>query len=258
LIEHMTIREVYGDWVTVQSDHFKSWRWSSDVTIQHNTFTFAGRQGLSVTSGQHVLIQDNHLDGAGQTMVDIEPDGPTTAAGPDGIPAHGGADDVRFISNDVGKADSLFFTVVGARANVNNVTIANNTLHGKALSMLILAYTELPRSNFLIENNTSDSPTQGVYGGGMIRLRNITKAVIRNNVGPVGDKPAVTVNGSKDVTVADNQFPGSTTLLLVDQPPRDFSLEKPATKAEWSATGSAVVHCGNSYGPAGSQADGRC
>ncbi len=190
-------------------------------------------------------------------MIDIEPDGPTKPGGADGIPTHDGADDVRIISNDIGKATDLFFTCTGAPATVNDVTIANNILRGRALTILITGFTTVPRSNYLIENNQSDSPTQTVYGAGMIRLRNVVNAVISNNTAPVGSKPAVTVNGSNKVTIGNNHFPGATSLVVVDQPPSDFPATSKAA-VQWGAKSGVVTHCGNDFGSAGSQTDSPC
>jgi hypothetical protein len=262
LIEHMTIKNVYGDWISVQSDHYVTWQWSSDITIQHNTFENAGRQGLSITSGQHVLIQQNTLNWAGQDLIDIEPDGVTTAplvtGGP---PTHGGANDVRILNNDIYDAQDMFLTITGYAATVSNVSVIGNRLHGKALSIQVMGYTNVPRTGYDIENNVSDTPSKSVYGMGMIRLRNVTNSVVKNNIAPVGGhKAAVAINGSTNIDISGNSFLGATTVTLVDVLPPGLSGPK-ATAAivgQWSGHSSKIVHCSDLYGSAPVSHDAVC
>ena len=72
------------------------------------------------------------------------------------------------------------------RPLLSNVSVIGNRLHGKALSIEVFGFTTAPRTGYDIENNVSDTPSKSAYGMGMIRLRNVTNSVVKNNVAPVG------------------------------------------------------------------------
>jgi hypothetical protein len=248
VLASLTIREVYGDFLTVSPDTYRTWRWSNGVTLSNCTCDFAGRQGVSVTGGEHIVVQDSHLYGFGQSAIDLEPDGLTKRLA-DGTPTGGGANDVRILRNTFGgPIAGLFFSSGGYGAEVDNVLIDHNTLRGITLAVSVVGTPTVHRRSYTVMANTSDTKAGGAYGT-PIRARYVDGLTIVGNTLPVWESPApymaaATVWGSSAIRVRANVMAGATSPLAVD-PPTD----PPKNVTAWAGTASTDFStCGNRFG----------
>src|SRR5262249_28871714 len=64
LVEDVTVHGVYGDCVSVSA---------TDVTVRRATCIGIGRQGMSITDGGDLLVEDSHIERVGRSAFDIEP-----------------------------------------------------------------------------------------------------------------------------------------------------------------------------------------
>ena len=62
-----TIEHVHGDFVNITSN-------STQIEVINNTMSYSGRQGISVTSANGVLLLHNSLFAVGRSAFDLEPD----------------------------------------------------------------------------------------------------------------------------------------------------------------------------------------
>lgn len=65
-IANLTVNDIYGDFVYVGSGGRNVW-------AHHFTFDRNGRQGITVTNGQHVLVEDGSVANVRRSAFDLEP-----------------------------------------------------------------------------------------------------------------------------------------------------------------------------------------
>ncbi|HEX2699348.1 MAG TPA: right-handed parallel beta-helix repeat-containing protein [Acidimicrobiales bacterium] len=246
LLDNLTIFEVRGDFIEVDPDYYQTWRWSNDVTIQNSTFTYAGRQGFSITGGRHIIFRNNTLSNPALSSFDIEPDSGTSMDAK-GYPTFGGASDVHIVNNDVGPGGILFFgNVVRDSVVTKDVEISGNRLHGIPLNVWVVGHESRPYKRYSVTNNVSDTAHGGPRSA--VELEYVEGAVVSGNRQPfyfATPSPVVAVRtwSSSDVVVKDNKFGGAKVVLAKD---------KARFGAAWrGAAGGTHVACGNRYGKPG-------
>lgn len=147
LIEHNTIRDVYGDFVYLQCDLRKGPTWrepARDITIRDNQFSSNGRQGVSFINADRVLVQNNTLDDLRRSVFDFEPT--TTSALVENVT----------IDHNVIGLHRLNFVSGGGNGTTNDVMVSNNTLQGSAMNSMIKNRLGETRSNWSFIGNTSN------------------------------------------------------------------------------------------------------
>jgi hypothetical protein len=120
-IDHNTFSAAFGDGVEVNSG-------ASYVRIHDNTFTSAGRNGLSVIWGNHVEFDHNTLGHMGYMPFDVEPN---TSSQPSSF--------VAIHDNATGYWSNAFFAVDGSQtgAAIHDISVTNNTSTGKSLLTVV-------------------------------------------------------------------------------------------------------------------------
>ena len=214
LLERVTVQDVYGDFFYLGKGGPPGAEevWTTGAVIRDSTFERNGRQGVAFSGAEDVLIEGNTFTGIARSVFDIEPN-----------KADGGARNVRIVDNDVTDWKSVVLTVAG-KGSVSDITLADNRLHGKWLSVNIQpARIDDPeedksgtqRESFTIEGNRSDTPS----GFTVIKMVEVDGVVIRDNVQPfdAADKdlePALVLENCTDVVVEGNQFEGAAEVLV--------------------------------------------
>jgi hypothetical protein len=181
IVTKTTIEDVDGDFVTVSGLHEGSsggsGEPSTDVTVVGNTFSAAGRQGVTAEYVNRLLVANNSLTNVSANVFDIEAD------------------------------------VVGG--NSDNISISGNTVVGTSASgFLLAAFTGTTVDNLSFSNNQMTSSGQmriavDAYG--------LTNATITGNVATGVDssssygRPAIDFEDTADGT----SYTGAETNILV-------------------------------------------
>jgi parallel beta helix pectate lyase-like protein len=187
-----TIRWVYGDFVYISGG-------STNVEVYDNVFNGSGRQGVSVTNAQYVLIAHNSMFNAGRSAIDLEPG------------THAGlADHVDIYDNEIVKAGLSFVAAQGNGPYVSNVNVVGNDLIDMPMDIQVRASDGSQRHNWMVLNNTTDY----VQGSPVapIEFWNVSGIVIEGNHQPmVVDRPSVAVyfQDPCNWAVRYNSFPGA-------------------------------------------------
>jgi hypothetical protein len=217
-LTHDTVENLWGDFVTVGPDTYRTWKWSTNVDITDDNFNGSGRQGISITGAENVNISNNVIANAALSSFDIEPDSGTgPVAG--GVPTYGGAEYVTIDNNVVGQSGTTFVSDYGACAQVSNITVADNTLQGAPLTLWVKGCSTVHRSNWTVAGNTSNTPFASPRGA--IEMTYTDTVDIANNslLFYVPEKvTAVKVWGCSDVAVSGNTFNGAVTSVALDPP----------------------------------------
>ncbi len=214
LLEQVTVQDVYGDFFYLGPGGPPGAEevWTTDAVIRDSTFERNGRQGVAFAGAENVVIEGNTFTGVARSVFDIEPN-----------KADGGARNVRIVDNDVTTWKSVVLTVAG-KGSVSDITLADNRLHGKWLSVNLQAAriddpdedkSGTQRQGITIEGNRSDTAS----GDTVIKMVEVDGVVIRDNVQPfdADDKslePAVVLESCTDVVVEGNQFEGAAEVLV--------------------------------------------
>lgn len=234
-LDGVTVTDIYGDFVYVGKD-YGTGAWSKNIWVHDSVFERNGRQGIAVTAGRDVLIEDSRISEIRRATLDLEPNGPK-----------GGAIGITFRNNEVGRGRLLFLAAVGQAGQVRDVKITGNTLRGKVMNMNVHAPDGTRRSNFLIADNVSDRKF-GSPLGHLMKFHAVDGVTVTGNYQEIQDGREVVGVRTEDsclVVVAGNTFPGASAESEIgacgdepgDPPPAD---PVPDDEAPSTGGGSAV------------------
>jgi hypothetical protein len=196
----LDVRKVLGDFVYVgYSDPvvLQAGVAASNVHVFDNLFNFSGRQGVAAVAVHGLVVERNTLIDVGRTALVVEP--VTAALDSDGI---------VFDANKI-VSTPRFVASLGAPADVDGLTITNNTLQASAMGISIVGNTGLlvaNKRNVMIANNTSDQPCGCDR---LIWLRGIDNASVIGNTAPLGGRglaSALVVFDVDGLVVLDNTW----------------------------------------------------
>jgi len=201
-LARVRVQDVYGDFVYVgmrESDR----RFSDGVWIHESTFARSGRQGIAVTAGQNIVIEDNHITDTRHATIDLEPNTPRW-----------GAHNVHVLDNEIGPGVSLFLAAAGD-GPVNEVVVARNQLRGRRLTSIVEpAPGGDRRRSFYFVDNHSDTPAPG----SSIQVTKVDGLVVTGNRQPLtlSGYPFVELDDTCDERIEGNEVGPRGTEL--DQP----------------------------------------
>lgn len=195
LIENNVITDVYGDFLYIGSQHGG---WALDVIIRGNTLERNGRQGIAITGGDEILIEDNHIQDVRRSVFDLEANGNT-----------GGATNVTIRGNYVGAKRLTWLANGGSGSNIRNILIESNT---SSTPMNIAVHTPEGhrRGPYKIINNVS-TKGYGTPNAALMTFRRVDGVEVWGNVHPLQRNRNMHVARLDDVTdidIRDNEYPG--------------------------------------------------
>jgi hypothetical protein len=210
-LDHVQVQDVYGDFVYIGADD-DTGEWSQNIRITNSTFNGSGRQGISVTAGDHVTIQHNTIRNVARSMFDLEPNSPEQ-----------GAQHVVIEHNVTGAAKNFWIASKGSGSNIA-FTATNNTMTA-ATGNLIWVYGARDgyRGPLVIENNhfkvggtVNDESSKGAFF--FAKVDGVT--IKGNKVSfPTGRHiPAVEIRDSKHLDISGNSFRRASKQLLDTSP----------------------------------------
>lgn len=191
-IENCTISDTYGDFVYIG-------RGATGTVVTGCTMTRSGRQGITVSDAQNVMISRNNISYVRRTAIDLEPYVPEWAI------------------HNVWITDNTFtmirLLVVGAKGegDVNEIVIANNKMVGEGIGVANNPLNSRRRDWFVI-GNSSDR----VFGSphGAIWVARTDHVVVTGNYQQLQAKRPGGVTqmgaelpGSTAITMSGNRFP---------------------------------------------------
>ena len=197
VLDNVTIDHVWGDFVAIAAHMHDGVRMvPQNITIRNShfgrdrTYMGSGRQGISVTQGEHIFVHDNVIQYSSRSAVDIEPNSSGAKL-----------TDIHFEHNTFGKHGNNLF----ANHNYGNVDpvidgiyFRDNTLIGTPLAVDSIADitnikandpSTFRRHHYEFVNNVSDTGLGNSScsdpGHEVLRLWGIDGIVIDHNVQPV-------------------------------------------------------------------------
>lgn len=164
VVENVTIRDTYGDLVSVTRQAHK-------VAVRNNTLTNSGRQGVTVDHASDVVIEGNYLSHLGRSAIDLEP---ATSAW--------SVHRVRIANNRVGYARGFFLAALG-KGPVNDIIIERNYVFGDPLAIYVNDTAGGRRANWRVVNNVSSR----VWGSpqAMMRFYRVDGVEVSGNSAPI-------------------------------------------------------------------------
>lgn len=196
VMHDVQIYDPYADGVYIgRQNHI----WSDGVILQRNLIQRVGRQGVTVIAARNVLISNNIITETRRSTIDFEPLSLDDW----------GAEDVVIQDNLIGPG-RLNFIAAHGKGPVNRITVANNTLVGRGLSITVQPETAGRRHGWHILNNTSDTSI-GNPGGAAMSFERIDDLVVRGNTQPLDHGRNMVMAkalDSCDVAISGNHIPG--------------------------------------------------
>jgi hypothetical protein len=168
-LDHVTITDVYGDFLYIGAFIGSTNTWSTNVKIHDSRFERNGRQGIAFTAVRNVEIYNNYIGNTRRATLDFEPNG-----------TGWGVENVSFHNNTVGPGRLNFVSSVG-NGPINNVSVTNNSFVGRAMQMTWWAPAYARRSGLIITGNTADVGF-GNPGGAAIGIVAWDGVTVKNNV----------------------------------------------------------------------------
>jgi len=201
LLVDVSVTDVWGDCVSFVGG-------SSQVTVQGGTFNGCGRQGFGVDEASDVLLDGFTLTRVARSAVDVEPQ----------LTWEVHRVEVR---NGVFRApiSNVIFAGLGTGAAVTDIRFTDNTVEGRAISVLSSNDTPGERARFLFSGNTATQPTNHPP---VFRFGNVSDVTVTGNTQPFSGKnvalsgPAVQFDGGTCGVVSGNSFPVSPSGQMVE------------------------------------------
>jgi Right handed beta helix region len=159
------------------------------VWVHDNTFSYTGRNGITINAGSYVTVERNSFDKVGLYVFDIEPDFAYQVDTFD-----------TFRNNTVGtyslsdKYTGYFFAANGAAGStVHDVTVTGNTVTGGSLLTIVHLAR---RQNVVFTTNTSTVRATGP----VLRFAHVDGLTVTGNVQPLTSGDLASITDSTGVT----------------------------------------------------------
>jgi len=203
-IANTTISNVAGDCVYFGLGYDNVTR--STGSYHDSTCTGTGRNGVSVTAGDNILVQRVTTSTIGYDVFDVEPN---LTAG------NWGSQNVKFDSNTIGTYYLSAYSIV-ENGPISNQSFTNNKFTGRGLKITAgPASSVVSRpNNVTIQNNTSTI----AQAPAAMNLDNIDNLIVTGNTVSMTGGTMAAVNSSCKVSVSGNNYSGGTQEVSVTNP----------------------------------------
>jgi hypothetical protein len=206
LLDDVQAYDVFGDFVYIGGGDTPS----TNVTVRNSHFARNGRQGISVTNGEDILIEANFISDVRRSLFDLEPNGKT-----------GRALHVKLLFNRTGRVHNFWLASKGAGSDVGDVLARGNDMQAASGNVAWVRTPPWlgPRKGFTFDRNTfltrNDVSDEGSVGA--LFFENCADVTVTGNrVKFSQDVPAVELRRDSRVDVHGNHFQGSTAPVKAD------------------------------------------
>lgn len=178
LVDHISVRNPYGDYVDAQGLHeapFGGGQFrATDITVENSTFSGAGREGIGIIIASRIVVEHNTFYSVAATVFDIEFDAFCKC---------GRQNDILIADNTIVGQNYAFLLAADTAAEVNRFRFTGNNLTDGA-QFRIEIKPETPSMNIEIDHNTATGPARWPHRAS-ITITNVTGALILDNTSPV-------------------------------------------------------------------------
>jgi hypothetical protein len=195
-IGNVTMSDVAGDCVYLGLGYSSALTRSSG-SVHDSSCLRTGRNAVSVTAGDNIVVQRMTTDKIGFTVFDVEPN----------IGTGWGSQNVTFDSNTIGTYRLYAYAVV-ENAPTSNQSFTNNHVSGQGLRIgVVHPGANYRPSNVTITGNSSDT----AQWAPAMEIQTVDGLTVTGNTVPMSNGAMVTVVGSCNLIVASNSYPGGSS-----------------------------------------------
>jgi hypothetical protein len=226
-LDRVQAYDVYGDFVYIGGT---AGTLSTHITVTNSRFARNGRQGISVTDGDGVLIAGNEIDDVRRSVFDLEPNRRSD------VVRH-----IRIENNVTGRAHNYWLADKGSGVNIGDITVSRNVMRQPSGALVVVYGPDFGRRGpFTFVDNTfrtTAAVTDENAVGAFLFAHATDIRLIGNEVRvpPGSHLVGVELRNTTDVVVRANRFVGVTKPVLFDAASRRVSVSPPAARA--STTG---------------------
>jgi len=235
-LDRVQASDVYGDFVYIGGTGSTP---SRNVTVTRSRFARSGRQGISITDADGVLIAGNEITDVRRSVFDLEP--------------NKRADEVRHIrieNNRTGRAVNYWLADKGSGVNVGDVMVSRNVMQAPTGALVIVAGPAFgKRGPFTFLDNVLWT-TGGVSdesAAGAFLFSNAAGVRLNGNavrIAPAARLAGVELRNTSGVIVRDNRFTGATTAVVSDAASRNVSVSPPPSTSTSEPKSSSSTSAG--------------
>jgi hypothetical protein len=193
LLDRVTVTDTYGDLLYIAGLQGEV---SRNIRVTNSHLERSGRQGIAITGGENVLVEDSYVGEVARTIIDLEPN-----------TASGRAWNIVLRRNTFGPCRHLLLSAGGRGPGVGEVELSNNVLQGMQIKVAVGASDGARRGPFRIIGNVSDTRLGTPVAA--LRFVRIDGVEVRGNVQPMvvaRSMTGVSAVESCDVVVQENDF----------------------------------------------------
>jgi len=197
VIEGVSASDMGGDCV-----YFGLGDTRSSGTVRGGSCEGIGRNAVSVTAGNNILVEGVRATRIGYTVFDVEPNSGSGF----------GASDVVFNANRIGTYHLYAWSLIG-NAPIDTQTFTNNEVGGEGLRIASLYPTYRPKG-VTITGNAADSK----QGPPAMELAGVDNLEVTGNTVPMTNGTMAAVDESCEVYVAGNTYTGGSSEMTITNP----------------------------------------
>jgi Right handed beta helix region len=178
LVDSVTIRNPYGDYVDAQGLHeapdaggkFPA----TDITVENSSFSGSGREAIGIILASRITVRDNTFYSAAQTMFDIEFDATCEC---------GHQNDILIADNKIVGQHYAFLLSAATAAEVDRFRFTDNDLvDGAQMRAQIKPASQ--SYNIEIDHNTATGAASWPHRASII-MTHVNGALVLDNIAPV-------------------------------------------------------------------------
>jgi Right handed beta helix region len=213
LLDKVQAYDVYGDFVYVSGGHGPNRGQPSDnVAVVRSRFARSGRQGIAVTNGRNVTVENNDISDVARSLFDLEPNVERNTVRA-----------VRIEGNTTGAAVNFWIAAKGAGNQMGDIVVRGNTMRAPTGGLVFVFGGEQQgaRGPFTFDGNrlriTGAVTDEGAVGAFFFTHTDTIE--IRNNqidLPPRRDMPVVELRSCRHVVVEGNRVENGGRLVMAD------------------------------------------
>jgi hypothetical protein len=199
VVENVAMSDLAGDCV-----YFGLGADRSSGAVRDSSCRRIGRNAVSVTAGDDILVERTTTNKIGHIVFDVEPN---TGSG------NWGSCRVTFDSNTIRTYWLYAWTVIGSHAPICDQAFTNNRVIGQGLRIAAIRPTFRPQ-RLTVTGNTSDTP----QGPPAMEFNGVDGLTVSGNTVPLTSGTMAQVDGSCNVSVSGNSYPGGSQEASITNP----------------------------------------
>jgi len=205
-LDRVQAYDVFGDFVYIGGAGGTP---SRHITVMHSHFDRSGRQGISVTDAEDVLIDGNAIADVGRSLFDLEPNLRAQEARR-----------IRIENNVTGGATNYWLADKGSGINIGDITVSHNVMQEPTGALVIVKGPAFgTRGPFAFVDNSfwTTGAVSEAHAAGAFLFAHAAGIRISGNevrVSPAAHLAGVELRDCRDAAVTGNRFTGVTKTIV--------------------------------------------